>query len=48
MRICPTSSAGEAPTVDDITIQDQFLAVGVFEEVVHLVDLAIKGAQVHI
>jgi len=48
MRICPTSSAGEAPAIDDITIQDQLLAVGVLEEVVYLINFTIECAQMHI
>ena len=40
--------AGEAPAIDDVAVEHQFLAVGVLEEVVDLVDLAIFGAQVHV
>lgn len=46
--LSPASFAREAPAVDDVAIENELFAMSVFEEVVHLVDFTIEGAQVHI
>ena len=48
MLVSPASAAGETPAVDDVTIEHEFFAVGVLEEVVYLINFAIEGSQVDI
>lgn len=44
----PAAVSGKAPPVDNITVEDQFLTVAMFEEVVYLVDLAVERSQMHV
>ena len=44
----PAPFAGEAPAVNDIAIEDDALAMGVFHEMIHLINFAIQGAQMNI
>jgi hypothetical protein len=38
----------EHPTVDDVAVQDEFLATGVLEKMINLMNFAVEGAKVNI
>lgn len=44
----PSAPTDKAPAVNDVAVEDKLLTVCVFEEIVYLVDLTIRCAQVHI
>ena len=44
----PAPFAGETPAVNDIAIEDEPLAMGMFHEMIHLINFAIQGAQMDI
>lgn len=48
MGAFPSAAAAEGPSVDNIPVEEKGLAVDVFEEVIHLIDLAIGGTQMDI
>lgn len=44
----PTAAAIERPSINDVAIEDEVLAGGVFEEMVDLLDLTVRGAEVDV
>ena len=48
VRLRPVAGTGQLPAVDDVAIEDQSFAARVTKKVIHLVDLAVGGAEVDI
>src|ERR1039457_4387829 len=48
VRLRPLPVSPQLPAVDDVAVQDEFLAADVPEKVVHLGDLGINGSQVDV
>ena len=46
--VSPASLACEAPPVDDVAVENKLFAVGVLEEMVYLLNLAVERAEVHV
>ena len=42
----PTAPSTEGPSVDDVAVEDDFVALGVLEDVVDFVDLAVRRTEV--
>ncbi len=48
VRLGPLPGAAQLPAVDDVAVEDQLRAARVAEEVVHLLDLAVRRAEVDV
>jgi hypothetical protein len=48
MGFGPTAAALELPAVDDVAVEDEFLATHMAEKMVHLGGFAFTGAEVDI
>jgi hypothetical protein len=48
VRLLPTAAALKLPAVDDVAIEDEFLAAHVTEKVIYLERLALGGTEMDI